>query len=129
MTILLSRALLNQFFRLMDTKDSLKSRMRENRTYGSVEGRRQQCRPSTQQQKKDFITSNTAETDVIQEPKEYQQASYFHSRTGNDIQQPVRTARYGHTRQKTQPKRTAVSRLRMDYNRILCKDLVLLSRP
>ena len=32
----------------MDTKDGLKSRMRENRTYGSEEGRRQQCQPSTQ---------------------------------------------------------------------------------
>ena len=31
-----------------DAKDSLKSRMRENRKYGSEEGRRQQCRPSTQ---------------------------------------------------------------------------------
>ena len=33
-----------------DAKDSLKSRMRENRKYGSEEGRRQQCRPPTQQQ-------------------------------------------------------------------------------
>ena len=33
----------------MDTKDSLKSRMREIRTYGSVEGRRRQCQSSTQQ--------------------------------------------------------------------------------
>ena len=32
-----------------DAKDSLKSRMRENRKYGSEEGRRQQCRPPTQQ--------------------------------------------------------------------------------
>lgn len=33
----------------VDTKDSLKSRMRENCKYGSEEGRRQQCRSSTQQ--------------------------------------------------------------------------------
>lgn len=33
-----------------DTKDSLKSRMRENRKYGSGEGRRQQCQSSTQQE-------------------------------------------------------------------------------
>ena len=32
-----------------DAKDSLKSRMQENRKYGSEEGRRQQCRPPTQQ--------------------------------------------------------------------------------
>ncbi len=34
----------------MDTEDSLKRRMQENCTYGSVEGRRQQCQSSTQQE-------------------------------------------------------------------------------
>ena len=41
-----------------DAKDSLKSRMRENRKYGSEEGRRQQCRPTTQQNEKKTATSN-----------------------------------------------------------------------
>ncbi len=48
----------------VDTKDSLKSRMRENCKYGSEEGRRQQCRSSTQQNK-EMQTRNTEEMVTI----------------------------------------------------------------
>ena len=43
----------------VDTKDSLKSRMRENCKYGSEEGRRQQCRSSTQQLPPQLFVSST----------------------------------------------------------------------
>ena len=45
----------------MDTKDRLKSRMRENRTYGSEEGRRQQCQLSTQQK----MTTQTSNAEMV----------------------------------------------------------------
>ena len=52
-----------------DAKDSLKSRMRENRKYGSEEGRRQQCRPPTQQYKSNHNVVYSCKYHVVWCPK------------------------------------------------------------
>lgn len=57
-----------------DAKDSLKSRMRENRKYGSEEGRRQQCRPPTQQNEKK-TAEKQAETVTIVQPLQHHYCS------------------------------------------------------
>ena len=53
----------------MDTEDSLKSRMQENCTYGSVEGRRQQCQSSTQQYKSNKNVVYSCKYHVVWCPK------------------------------------------------------------
>ena len=56
-----------------DAKDSLKSRMRENRKHGSEEGR-QQCRPPTQQNEKK-TAEKQAETVTIVQPLQHHYCS------------------------------------------------------